>query len=482
MKLQGNFLCYFILRRSILLVAIFAALWAAAAVLAPLVGPQLIEAAYADRALPILGWISQHRDTIPVQFYLERWRTISDAVPLAGILHVGVIAFLLTIGRRDRSPGSNAVSADYGDDAILIGFSGVFIIWTLITWYHQDYVAYLYEWNQILAGGVPWDLDGFWINTYGPLFNVLALPASIHPLLPKLLIAFCYLMFTVWFVKYFAPRQQLVLRSWAVMLLWLFNPFPWIEIGYFGHFDVLMGIASVAAAHSLTRGRDVAAAFWLALGTLVKFLPVVILPFLALEGRRVRFAACSVFFVLTGFALSFLIWGPSTFTPIAFAATRQSASSIYDFFTRSPFSPLLLVTDRPNVDWLAMPCLAASGLTVFTWCAIRRVEPVLASVLAILTTLAFYRIGYMQYQTVLLMVGAYWATLNWEHLKDNVVLVRLLVAYCIYFAVVDSAYVVQAVPYGITFGLLNFPVEITLLAVLLRFSARNRSVISRSTA
>ena len=129
-----------------------------------------------------------------------------------------------------------------------------------------------------------------------------------------------------------------------------------------------------------------------------------------------------------------------------------------------------------------MPCLVTSGLAVFAWCAIRRVEPVLASILAILTTLAFYRIGYMQYQTVLLMLGAYWATLNWEHVKDNVVLARFLAGYCAYFAIVDSAYVVQAVPYGITFGLLNFPVEITLLALLLRFSARNLSAMSRSTA
>ena len=88
-------------------------------------------------------------------------------------------------------------------------------------------------------------------NAYGPLFNALAPLVWVNPLANKLLFAFSYLAYVIWLIKDLAPRQGLVTLSWPWLSLWLLNPFPWVEIAYFGYFDVLVGLACVAAVHSL---------------------------------------------------------------------------------------------------------------------------------------------------------------------------------------------------------------------------------------
>ena len=83
-----------------------------------------------------------------------------------------------------------------------------------------------------------------------------------------------------------------------------------------------------AAAHILLRDT-------------LKFMPIVVLAFLACDGRRFHFrlVGCCVAFVVLGFLASVLVWGTSTFVPVAFAATGRPFLSIY-FVMNSQHSPL----------------------------------------------------------------------------------------------------------------------------------------------
>jgi hypothetical protein len=68
-----------------------------------------------------------------------------------------------------------------------------------------------------------------------------------------------------------------------------------------------------------------------------------------LDQRRVHlrlFGSCSVV-VTIGLVISVLVWGTSTFRPLKFAATRDSAGSIFAFL-RGDSSPLWLVWDAPS--------------------------------------------------------------------------------------------------------------------------------------
>ena len=241
---------------------------------------------------------------------------------------------------------------------------------TVLSWAQGDYkYFYLDEWMVVLGGHDPW-LCGTprnpTCNSYGPLFNALAPLVWVNPLANKLLFAFSYLAYVIWLIKDLAPRRGLVALSWPWLSLWILNPFPWVEIAYFGYFDVLVALACVAAVHSLISKRDGVSGTYLAVGILLKYMPIVILPFLVFSERRFHFRLLSfcVGVVIFGLVVSTLIWGTSTFLPLALAALRQPAWSIYDVLA-SAHSPLRLFWDPPNpncLDWLEKPFLVTAGL------------------------------------------------------------------------------------------------------------------------
>jgi uncharacterized membrane protein len=266
---------------------------------------------------------------------------------IAMVLHLAIVHF---IGSNDRKHRLSATpTAHPRNNLILIAFSAAFLALTVLSWAQGDYYYfYLDEWRVVLAGRDPWlcmrEICLNWpespttlesrthFNSYGPLFNALAPLVWVNPLANKLLFSFSYLVFVIWLIKDLAPRRGLVTVSWAWLSLWILNPFPWVQIAYFGYFDVLVALACVAAVHSLISKRDAVSGIYLAVGVLLKYMPIVILPFFVFSERRFHFRLLSfcVGGVIVGLAVSTLIWGPSTFLPLALAALRQPAWSIYD--------------------------------------------------------------------------------------------------------------------------------------------------------
>jgi hypothetical protein len=64
--------------------------------------------------------------------------------------------------------------------------------------------------------------------------------------------------------------------------------------------------------------------------------------------------------------------------------------------------------DPATVDAMATPVLAIAGLLVFAWAWMRSVDPAKGAVLAVLTTVMFYHVGYVQYRFVLFVLVSYW--------------------------------------------------------------------------
>ncbi len=381
------------------------AIWAA---FARWVVPPIIAAAYQGRSLERLNRFFRGRQPHPVEHYFHLWDDFAAAVLIAGALH---LAFVLFVRRLDRriAAGDEAAQAS----RLLVGFAAVFLGATVLAGPRHDYVADLEIWAVVLGGGDPWWIlpgKGVPLHAYGPLFNALAIPSALNPLLPKLLFSFAYLATVAWLVKGVGPARGLVGLPMAGWVAWVANPFPWVEIAYFGHWDILVAVACVAAVHARRRGRDSASGAWLAAGVLLKYIPVVIGPFLAVEGRRVRVRLLLVATLATaaGLATSWLVWGTSTFRPLAYGASRPSTLLSIFRFLRGAYSPLRPFSATPDADALATPCLALAGLAVFAWCWARRVGPAAGSVLAVLATLLFYRVGFPQYQVIPLVLASYW--------------------------------------------------------------------------
>jgi hypothetical protein len=395
---------------------------AAWVIVARAVVPPVIRAACEGRSLPLLNRVFQRRIAHPPEHYLALWQTYWQALLLGGLFHLLVVLAIVATNRgMTGKPSSESQGNARGLDGWLIGFAFVFLMFAVATGPRQDYVAYLEEWTAVRDGPDPWWIHERWgypLNAYGPLFNVLALPAAWNELAPKLLFALAYCLFAVFFLKWGMMRRRPEGPGFPALglMVWLMSPFAWVEIAYYGHFDVLVGIACVAAVAWLLRSREVLAGASLAVGFLLKLIPVVIVPFFAIDqaGRRVRWRllAGALVPMAAGYVVSYLVWGRSTFRPFGFGYQRGSTLMSIFRFLRGGGSPLHRFMTDANVDAWSTPCLAIAGAAVFLVCQWRRTDPPTSALVAVLTTLLFYQVGFIQYQMILFLLMAYWLGRN----------------------------------------------------------------------
>ena len=394
--------------------AIYAALGAGWLGVARMVVRPVIGAAFEGRSHPAVNrFFRAHTGGHPVEHYYRLWDAFAGAALIAGALHLAVVLAVVRLARRNEAEGPGERGGIGTRTArLVVGFAAAFLAVTLLSGPRHDYVADLEIWDVVLRGGDPWwlrEVVNIPLNAYGPLFNAMAPLAWVNPMAPKLLFASAYLAFLIWLVEGCGARREFAGLPRFGLVAWFVNPFPWVEVAWFGHFDILVAVACVAAVHARARGRDVSSGASLAAGILLKYLPVVILPSLTLDGRRLRprLLLAAIVPVALGLGLSVLIWGPSTTRPLTFAATRGSNLLSIFRFLRGAYSPLRLAWDAPDVDFLALPCLATAGVSMFAWCGWRRIEPATSALLAVLTTLLFYRVGFVQYQMVPFLLASY---------------------------------------------------------------------------
>ena len=187
------------------------------------IAPNIIAAAYDERSLSILNWVFQgRRSFFPVEHYLDRWSMYAAAVLLAAVLHFVIVLFICGIDRKHRVRFLDAARPYSHANVALVVYSAAFLALAVLSGAQGDYAGYLDQWMAVLRGDDPW---GNWgsdaFNAYGPLFNMLAPLAWVNPLANKLLFAFSYLVFVIWLIKDFAPRQGFVALSWPWVGLWL---------------------------------------------------------------------------------------------------------------------------------------------------------------------------------------------------------------------------------------------------------------------
>jgi hypothetical protein len=313
----------------------------------------------------------------------------------------------------------------------LVAFAAAFVAVTLHFGVLGDEAAYVLQWRAVLDGQDPWQAKPP-INAYGPLFNALAPLLLVGRIAGKLVFAGAYILFVAWLAR----RRTL---PWPILFgLLILNPFPWQQLAYGGYFDILLAIACVAAVDAVERRRDGQAGAVLALGVLLKFLPGVLLPVLALEGRRPRWrlAAVCVAIVAAGLLASVLIWGPSTFRPIVFAASRRPEWSIWAA-ARSEHSPLAGLLAGDLGQWLERAAVAAALLAATVWSWRKRIGAAPASTLATLAVLLVYREGYVNYQMVVFCLLAWWAAKEPELFRQRPALCLFVWLYFAILAIAD---------------------------------------------
>ena len=417
---------------------------------------------------------------------LTVWRESLGAVSIAWMLHLVIVLFLRHWDDR-RAEGRSPADAprDRLVSPMLILITFVFLAVTVQTGAVHDYIFDLQIWSEIREGHDPWFLvigiyGAYSLNAYGPLFNLLAGLAWVHPLAPKLLLAWAYCLTSCLLINELRDRRRLGPFATSGVMVWFWNPFPWVEIAIRGHFDILVGLACVAAVHARIRGRDTSSGISLALGVLLKYIPIVLLPFLLLgrDRYRPRLLVAALATISLGMGASYLVWGPSLFRPLTLAATRFSTLLSIFRYIRGQYSPFIAILGyAPNLDQFAVLILFLGLLRAWSWSRLHRPDPATAATLAILTTLLLYQNGFPQYQMVLFVVASYWVVRTWDGLRRRRALAVAMGLYFGWLALFDVVYC--AVDFGQTrwedaVGLPTFLLGFAFLTCLVRSSPSRR--------
>ncbi len=408
--------------------------------LARAVAPPVLAEAYRGRSLPALNRVFQRRIHHPLGHYLNLWSDLTNAVALGILLHLALVLLALA---TDRGAGGPTIPGGRGRAWRLSAFSACFLLVTVLSGPRHDYAAFVEIWDAMRRGEGPWYVAahlGYSLNAYGPLFNALAPPAWWNPLAPKLLFSSAYLAFVTAFVRARETPEGGPPSRRATA--WLVGPFCWVEVAYFGHFDVLVAIACALAVSYRRRDRDVASGVALGVGFLLKFLPLAVLPFLAF-GRprvRVRLLGAAALVMAAGMAFGWMVWGDPVFGPLGFARARPSALASVFRFLRGAYSPLRLVTDVPDLDRYSGPAMLAAGAAVFLACQVRKAPPETAAVVSVLTALMFYQVGFPQYQILLFLLLSTWCRTHAGLLSARPWLGLIIDGYLGWFTAFDLVY------------------------------------------
>jgi hypothetical protein len=298
----------------------------------------------------------------------------------------------------------------------------------------------MHEWELTMLGQNPWAYPdgGLTPNSYGPLFNILAPLWKLHFLLPKLLFCACWFSLSYWFFGLCRGKKSGYFLGWILFL----SPFFWIEIPLYGHFDILVAAAVVLSVHCLRQGKEIKSGALLGLGVLIKFIPIVILPFLAFEKGvfKHRFFFSCMAAILIGFLISFAVWGSSTFAPITFSIERESKLTSIFMFLSGRYSPLRLFYEKPNLDFLSVPAVAIFLLTSFIFHIRNHWDALASSLFALLGVLLLYKVGHPQFQTIAFILLAYYFVENFQNFVNSQSLRLSSIAYFIWYNIYQISY------------------------------------------
>ncbi len=284
----------------------------------------------------------------------------------------------------------------------------------------HDYRDYLTQWERVLNGQDPW-LNAVWpYNTYGPVHVLLAPGILIHPAFNRVLYTLVWLVLAVWFwrlIRARALREPEAPDSapvWQVgwLAFYFFNPFFWVFTVAYGTMDVLVAASAAGALVLRARERPLLAACVLAAGTLLKFIPAFLLPFLVfapgflrpgprfsgrLRGLDLRLFGVFAGLVIFAFALSFRFWGESVWKPFFTGSGRVSTYLSVFRFLRGSASPLRWFMDAPDLDAWSLPLVGAACCLVFVLYGLGRLGRATAATGVLFAVFLFYKVGHHQF-------------------------------------------------------------------------------------
>jgi len=302
-----------------------------------------------------------------------------------------------------------------------------------------DHAEYLIQWSTVRSGADPWSGG----NAYGPLHNLFAIPAAWWPLLPKAAFAaMAGLASAILLRMLHANGTSTGLLGVATLLAaFLFNPLQIVATILYGQNDIVGAFFVLVAFVLRTKGRPGLAGVLIGIAALEKFYPLAFAGFLMLDGNRslklkVPLAALATFGL--GLAVSYLVWGPTTFAPLLFGAARDpKLLSVLRFFMCYPGAvggdgvlAFLVGNNGLFVFGVALAFLFGLWRLGAAWPA--------AAALGILPILVAYKVGHPQFYVAWLVPFSWLIAMGAASGAQR--LARVLAPVAVYLAFVQVLY------------------------------------------
>lgn len=282
------------------------------------------------------------------------------------------------------------------------------LLFSELTGIKHDYGEYVHEWQLVIDGREPWGPHS--ANTYGPLFNGLALPFWVDPLLPKVLLNVTWLCTAALLLGRCVRRGCDGPITWGIFVLLLFCPFIWAQFPRHGLNDAVPAALCVLAVVLVEAEKPWTAGLALALGGLFKVYPLLLLPFLVLDNRQIRWpvVVSAVLAFTFGMGVSFAIWGTGTATTFVINAQRPSSFLSVFYSLRTALVEVPMWFGRENLDFLSLPAMLVAGVSILSF-GLWHHLPISATACAgMATMILLYKAGHSQFQVVVAYLVCYW--------------------------------------------------------------------------
>lgn len=277
----------------------------------------------------------------------------------------------------------------------IVVVSALAVIVAIYSGVQHDYLDYRLQWRLVLDLKDPWSTN----SAYGPLHNAFALLVPIHELVPKIVTACALLLANgLLLLRLLAARP---IMEWRATYAIAFggNILVLVSGFLFGLNDAFVAALILGAVLARLDGRIVLAGILLGLATLDKYYPALLVPFFAMDERRVdtRLILSSLVTIFLGLAAAIVIWGTAWLEAIIFGISRDAT-------ILSIFRPIAVLGRQLGIAGITDVLVRFNGpLVVLVWLGAvalswwRRDNWLVAACWGFFAVLLTYKVGNQQF-------------------------------------------------------------------------------------
>ncbi|MEO7224108.1 MAG: glycosyltransferase 87 family protein [Devosia sp.] len=318
----------------------------------------------------------------------------------------------------------------------ILAASALAMMATIYGGIRHDQLDYMLQWQLVLDGKDPWSTN----SAYGPLHNAFALLVPIRDIAPKLVTACALLLANgLLLIHLLATRP---IEEWRTTYLIAFgaNILVLVSAFWFGLNDAFVSALILGAVLARREGAMLLAGVLLGLATLDKFYPALLIPFFALDERRIdtRLILSSLVTIGLGLAAAIWLWGTAWLEAIIFGVSRDAT-------ILSIFRPIAVLGRQLGVAGVTDLLVRFNGpLVVLVWLGAiafawqRRDNWLVGACWGFFAVLLTYKVGNQQFFVTWLALVAALPLLN---RPDADRLARLSWPFAIFLSVFEIGYI-----------------------------------------